>query len=41
MRIGLTLSFFALSFSLFSQDLAEELQDSLSKSFDLETTAKD
>jgi hypothetical protein len=41
MRIGLTLSFFALSFSLFSQDLAEELQDSLSKSFDLETTVKD
>ena len=41
MRICLTLSFFALSFSLFSQDLAEELQDSLSKSFDLETTAKD
>ena len=41
MRIGLTLSFFALSFLLFSQDLAEESRDSLSKSFDLETTAKD
>ena len=41
MRIGLTLSFFAISFLLFSQDLAVEIQDSLTKTTPLEITVKD
>ena len=41
MRIGLTLSFFSLSFLLFSQDLAFKIQDSLPQITSLKTSLKD
>ena len=41
MRIGLTLSFFSLSFFLFSQDLAFKIQDSLPQTTSLKTSLKD
>jgi 3-methyladenine DNA glycosylase AlkC len=41
MRIGLTLSFFSLSFLLFSQDLAFKIQDSLPQTTSLKTSLKD
>ena len=41
MRFGLTLSFFSLSFLLFSQDLAFKIQDSLPQITSLKTSLKD
>ena len=41
MRFGLTLSFFSLSFLLFSQDLAFKIQDSLPQTTSLKTSLKD
>lgn len=41
MRIGLTLSFFILSFLLFSQDVTVEIQDSLPQTTPVKTSLKD